>query len=287
MNAAFLLIAALGLSPRACEREATPPSFATFNIENFPKNQRQIEGAFALIEQLQVHFIGVQEIGDPAVFQAEAHRRLGRHWRFVSTNLRPGEVAPEEGEGEIAWKPNHNLGVLYDDHAYRWLSTRIHDETRLGTERHRPTLEVRLQPRAGGSVLRVFVLHLKSGTAGRPVRQAQLQALQGILQKARASGERIVVMGDFNATEQADRTDLAQLARQAGLVWASEGLSCSAFWQRREECPTSSLDHVLSFAKPEAVSVAGACADGCDRQDRCPLYRDEISDHCPVVVRFD
>jgi endonuclease/exonuclease/phosphatase family metal-dependent hydrolase len=92
-------------------------------------------------------------------------------------------------------------------------------------------------------------------------------------------------MGDFNATEPADREDLARLARATGLVWATEGLACSAFWSRDDGCPRSRLDHVLTSTAPRSVTAAGACAtEGCDRQDRCPRYVHDVSDHCPVVV---
>jgi endonuclease/exonuclease/phosphatase family metal-dependent hydrolase len=95
----------------------------------------------------------------------------------------------------------------------------------------------------------------------------------------------VVVLGDFNATTGGDRADLAALARAAGLVWATEPLACSAFWDRDDGCPSSRLDHVLTWAAPASVAAAGACAtDGCAWHDRCPLYADEVSDHCPVVV---
>lgn len=93
-------------------------------------------------------------------------------------------------------------------------------------------------------------------------------------------------MGDFNATEASDRDDLAALARGTGLTWASEPLACSAFWERLDDCPTSRLDHVLTWRDPASVVARGACEEGCDRRDSCPLYRREISDHCPVTVGF-
>ncbi len=268
-----------------CRREdhgPRPARFATFNIEDFPKDRRQVDGAFTLIGELGVDFVAVQEIGDPGLFQRAAQRHLGGSWGFVHADTAPLGAAPHA---------SHHIGVLYDRRVHSVRSTTVHDGTRLGAGRHKPTLEVRLAPRDGGPILRVFVLHLKAGSEGRDVRRQQYAALARILRASRASGsasgERIVVLGDFNATEPSDRDDLAALARGSGLVWATEPLACSAFWERVDDCPTSRLDHVLTWSRPAQVVARGACAEGCALRDRCPVYRHEISDHCPVTVAID
>jgi endonuclease/exonuclease/phosphatase family metal-dependent hydrolase len=271
------ILLAVALLARPCA-QAPQPMLATFNIENFPKDSRQVKGAFEVIAGLGVQMVGVQEIGDVPLFRQQARARLGLDWRFVAIDTSP--------KSDPLWT-GHSLGLLFDGRLYQQLSVRAHDGTRLETRRHKPVLEVRLEPLQGGTVLRVFVLHLKSGSAGREIRRAQLVALEKILQEARGSGERIVVMGDFNATEGADRQDIARLAQTTGLHWATEPLRCTAFWQREQDCPTSSLDHVLTFEEPTRVEALGACSLGCDQRDRCPLYHQEISDHCPVVISFD
>jgi len=94
-----------------------------------------------------------------------------------------------------------------------------------------------------------------------------------------------VLLGDFNATGDEDRADLASLASASGLTWATERLACTSLWERDDGCFRARLDHILTTGAPAFVDVAGACAtDGCDTQDRCPLYRDVVSDHCPVAV---
>jgi endonuclease/exonuclease/phosphatase family metal-dependent hydrolase len=259
-------------------REAHPPvRFATFNIEDFPKDARQIEGAFREIGALDAGFVAVQEIGEPEVFVREARRRLGGRWSLVSADTRPlGETQPR----------GHHIGVLFDTARWQLLGSRVHDETRLEGGRHKPVLEVRL--RGGDEIVRVLVVHLKFGSEGREIRARQLAALAGIVREVERCGERIVVLGDFNATELADRDDLAQLALSTHLVWATESLACSAFWARDDGCPRSRLDHVLMSVKPASVHAAGACAtEGCDWQASCPTYAHEISDHCPVVVNLD
>jgi len=260
--AAIVIVA--WLWPRA-RVDHEPLRFATFNIELFPQSELQIVGAFEEIAKLDVGFVAVQEIGDAERFAREAKRRLGSRWELVLRGEPHG----------------YYPGVLFDSSRWRLLSARLHDETRLGAQ-YLPTLEVRM--RRGDSNLRVLVVHLKSGTPGRDVRKRQLRALAEIIRDVARANEPIVVLGDFNATEDGDRTDIAALARDNHLVWATEPLACTAFWRRSDGCPRSRLDHVLTWAPPKTVAAAGACAShGCGWEESCPLY---VSDHCPVVVTF-
>ncbi len=252
---------------------ARPLRIATFNIEDFPKDERQIAGAFGEIVQLDASIVGLQEIMDPARFASAARAGLGEHVAVVF-----------EPFVEVGYRHN---GLLFDTRAFELVSTRMHDETRIGG-RHKGVLEVRLRPRGGGTVVRVFVVHFRSGTEGRATRAAQHAALAPIVRRAASSGERVVVLGDFNATDdRGDRADLASLARGAGLQWSTESLACTAFWRRQDGCPRSRLDHVITW-RAGRPSVAGACAsEGCDWQSSCPIYREHVSDHCPVIVELD
>lgn len=266
-----LLTIALVLAVRAVAcRDAEPPlRFATFNIEDFPKDQRQVDGAFDEIARLGVDFVAVQEITDPALFSAEAVNRLGGAWQLAAIDTAPRV------------HPTHHIGVLYDRRKWTVVDLTMHDETRLGAT-HKPTLEVRLRPSGGGEVLRVLVVHLKAGGENADIRAKQHLALARIIAYRR---ERTIVLGDFNATSESDRSNLAALAQRTGLVWATEQLGCSAFWSRDDGCYRSRLDHVLMWQAPERTEAAGACAThGCGWEASCPTYVEHVSDHCPVVV---
>ena len=258
------------LAVRACvcrTNEAPGIRIATFNIENFPKHARQIEGAFAEIAKLDAPIVGVQEIKDLAVFRGAARAKLGHAWdiEFLET----GSVL------------GHHLAVLYDTKRYQWVATRVHNDTRLGST-FKPVLDVELKD-VRGQRLRVLVLHFKAGFENRPVRQRQHEALRRIIAEVKASGLPVVVLGDFNATSEADREDL----RRAGLNWLTEPLACTAFLLRSDRCPRGRLDHVLSTQTAREVRAAGGCeTDGCEARGACPLYATEVSDHCPVVVEL-
>ncbi len=270
----LVAIAVGALAARASCRHANLDRvrIATFNIEHFPKHARQVEGAFDEIAGSGASIVAAQEITDPAVFLAAARRRLAPSWEFVHDHRRI--------------ENHHHIGALFDRQAWRFVSSEVHDDTRLG-QQDLPVFEVRLAPVEGGDVVRILVVHLRSTTAGRPVRERQHEVIVKLARAARDSGERVVVLGDFNATEDGDRDDLADLARSAGLVWATQSMPCTAFWRRDDGCPRSRLDHVLTSEPPMRATAAGGCAtDGCDRQDRCPRFAEQVSDHCPVIVDF-
>jgi endonuclease/exonuclease/phosphatase family metal-dependent hydrolase len=254
----------------ACRREPPALRLATFNIEDFPKNPAQVRGAFDELLATHAEIIAVQEIDDPALFARAAHERFGRQWQFVPSAW----TQPEEH--------SRHLGVLFDTTRWQLAGTTLHTDTTLGVQ-HKPTLEVDLLPVGGGDVIRVLVVHLKAGSDGHDIRMLQLAALGRILDRLPA-GSHTVVMGDFNATEDGDRTAIARIAGRR-LTWATQSLACSAFWRREDSCPRSRLDHVLTWRAPHEVEALGACKrDGCATQNSCPLYATQISDHCPVAI---
>lgn len=255
-----------------CREEPAPVRIATFNIEDFPRDSRQIDGAFEELANLGAEIVALQEIVDPGLVQAEAANRLGGAWQFVAISTAPAGM-----------HPTHHLGVLFDRRRWSLVEAMAHDETRLGAT-HKPTLEVRLRPAGGGDVLRLLVVHLKAGGENADIRARQHAALATIIGARR---ERTIVLGDFNATGDPDRASIAALARRTSLVWASEPLACSAFWSRDDGCFRSRLDHVLAWQAPASVAAAGGCAThGCEWEASCPIYAHEVSDHCPVVIEI-
>ncbi|MEZ4240418.1 MAG: endonuclease/exonuclease/phosphatase family protein [Myxococcota bacterium] len=245
-----------------------PVPVATFNIENFPRHERQITGAFAALRALDAPVIALQEVTSASRLQDAVRRELGPQWG----------VAVSTGDDA------HRLAVLWDTGALDLVSVRSRDETRV-RDGLKPTLEVRLRD-GWGRITRVLAVHLKAGGAPlQPVRAAQLAALDGIVAEGRAAGDRVVLLGDFNSSTDADRSAIAALAERTGLSWASEPLACTSYWDRDQACLGVALDHVL-VSGPGAVSLGGACAsEGCAPAGRCPSWRWEVSDHCPLVVR--
>lgn len=241
-------------------------ALATFNIENYPRSDHQADRAFELVGDLDIDALAVQEIREPAHFEARARARLGPSWRFV------------HALGEHPQK----VGVLFDRDELELLATETHRETMVGG-RAKPAFEARFMRASDGSLLRFFVLHLASGSENVERRRQQLLAIEPVLRRAADSGERIAVAGDFNATSEEDRLVIEALSRRLGLAWASRALPCTSYWRRRDGCVGSALDHVMVSGEVERIEALGGCLTyGCDRRAECPPYRDAVSDHCPV-----
>jgi endonuclease/exonuclease/phosphatase family metal-dependent hydrolase len=274
-------IVALTMIGGPCRKRAAPDQrassavrFASFNIEFFPKDQRQVQESFVLIEELGASAIGLQEITDTDRFTTEAKRRLGDAWDFVFQDV----VA-------IHAKPKLHIGVLYNTDVFQLERVGSRNETRID-DRTQATLQVRLRHRASGERITMLVVHFKALPAGRERRIKQFAGLQRIVADLQAQGRNLVIMGDFNATDNADRDSLEALS-SANLVWATEELPCSAFWERADDCPTSRLDHIFSWKAPAGVAAKGGCELGCESRNSCPLYRREVSDHCPVLLEMN
>ena len=60
----------------SCREDLDRVRIATFNIEHFPKNARQVERAFDEIAGTGATIIAAQEITAPAVFLEAAPKRL-------------------------------------------------------------------------------------------------------------------------------------------------------------------------------------------------------------------
>lgn len=141
----------------------------------------------------------------------------------------------------------------------------------------------------GGS-LRILAVHLKKGCRNVPLSRATSIACRDLREQAgpltewiaarKAEGVAFVVLGDFNRWMDGSDDFLADLRHAAPLVRATEGLS-SPCWGRE-----SFIDHIL----------AGNAAAGWMRSDTLrvltydetdPAWKDRLSDHCPVSVRFN
>lgn len=258
-----VVLALFALVARACTADVR---VATFNIENFPRDEHQVRGAFAAIRELDAPVVAVQEITDPALFERAAREELGDAWRFV-----------HDGSDHV-----QHVGVLYDSARFELAYARTHDEIRLGA-RGKPALEVRL--RGGARALRLFVVHLKAGGGFAHVRREQLRQLAAIVEDAVESWDEVVVLGDFNATGDEDRRNLARFADVTGLTWSSEPLACTSYWNRTDGCRGVALDHLFTREAPDDVRARGPCEEiGCAPSDRCPTFHREVSDHCPVTA---
>ena len=245
----------------------------TFNIENYPRSEVQMVEAVEYLGALGVDIVGVQEITNPGVFREATAAILGERW-----------------DVEFADQCNarQKVGVVYDWTAVTLLEVQTHCDTAIHRGA-RATLEARFQtnhlfwPRT----VRVFVVHLKAGGGNEYTRRRQLDALWPLVQKARLSGDEVILLGDFNSTGLVDRVNLEAFSESLGLEWSSQGLGCTSYWDRYDRCQASALDHIFSSRRARSIEARGPCKTlGCETRSSCPVYVDRISDHCPVTAVY-
>ena len=85
--------------------------------------------------------------------------------------------------------------------------------------------------------------------------------------------------------------DRAAFAARTGLDWSSRELACTAYWRPERDgkrrCEGSALDHLFASRPPKTMEAKGPCESvGCEPGDRCPLFYDEVSDHCPILGQW-
>lgn len=277
---ALLVLLVLALLSR-CDRQSL--RVASFNIETYPqKGAEQERWAFATLESLDASIVALQEITDPQGFAAQARRQLGPRWEVVFDRVPRAELDPTA--------PTLHLGLLFDGRRWTRIADWTHAATQLGNPRLRPTVEVQLRG-DDDRELRVFVVHFKSGGDHAPTRARQLEALAPLVERARSEGGEVLVLGDFNSTGEPDREALAAFAARTGLDWSSRALACTAYWRPERDgkrrCEGSALDHLFASRPPRTMEAKGPCESvGCEPGDRCPLFYDEVSDHCPILGQW-
>jgi endonuclease/exonuclease/phosphatase family metal-dependent hydrolase len=136
--------------------------------------------------------------------------------------------------------------------------------------------------------LRILAVHLKKGCRDQPVSGANgaCEALRGqfpLLAEWIADRQRegmpFVVLGDFNRSMDRKDALLDSLREAAPLVRATEAHS-SPCWGNE-----SFIDHILAggaaaaWIRPDTLRVLTF-------RETDPVWKDRLSDHCPVSVRF-
>jgi endonuclease/exonuclease/phosphatase family metal-dependent hydrolase len=141
----------------------------------------------------------------------------------------------------------------------------------------------------GSADVRVLAVHLKKGCRDQALAKAktpscqelrdQLGPLSEWVSARRQEGSAFIVLGDFNRWMDGKDPFLAALRQAAPLVRATEGHS-SPCWGAE-----NFIDHILAggaaaeWMLPDTLRVM-------TYRETDPAFKDRLSDHCPVSVRF-
>lgn len=144
-----------------------------------------------------------------------------------------------------------------------------------------------------GARLRLLSVHLKSGCQRLPVHPNALQLgnrpcealarqvapLQGWIAQRRAEGVPFAILGDFNRVMDGPDPLLRALQRTGPLVRATEGRA-SPCWGGG-----SFIDHIVAGGAATAWMQPATLRVLVYREQE-PEWKERLSDHCPVSVRF-
>ncbi|MCH9688300.1 MAG: endonuclease/exonuclease/phosphatase family protein [Deltaproteobacteria bacterium] len=270
------------------------PSLGTFNIRLFPDRDTDPGAVAERVAELDADLFMVQEIRDPEVFDtvlAEASRRLDRDYAV--------SLGPMCRTSELS------LGVVFDRDRYREIEHRVQaqldPEARCSCRDGHPPALLSVLESTQGQRLAAMSVHLQYG--GRRwmhrARRDQWDHLVSSIGRIRAElGVPLAVAGDFNSTgyvddDRGERRLIEQMVDAAGMVLATAGLECTAYWRpnrRTRDYVPSMLDHILLSDPPSgAVEVLGMCATlagaKCPGEHANPDFH-RVSDHCPIRVQW-
>ena len=171
-------------------------------------------------------------------------------------------------------------GIRYDPHPDVPLTSDPNARLRSGVD---VTLNL------GAQRLRLLAVHLKQGCQNPRLDRAQGRDCQTLFGQATplrawiadraATGEAFVVLGDFNRWMDKRDPFIAQLRQSAPLARATEGFA-SPCWGAE-----TFIDHILAggpardWMRPDTMLVLKYRETG-------PEWKNRLSDHCPVSVRF-
>jgi endonuclease/exonuclease/phosphatase family metal-dependent hydrolase len=256
---------------------------STWNLRNFPEPGQDTARIADRVEAMAPHVLAVQEIRD-----GDALAEL-----LPARAIRLSEHGGARGQ---------RLGLVLD--ARSSLDDPLeHRALELGG-RLRPAFSAHVQLDSGLD-FHVVVVHLKATPEGAATRRVQWALLADAIARVLASSDDrdIVVLGDFNATGDAqttpadERRALADVLAKLGLRSLPIAGGCSAYWDGARhdgwhEPALLDLVFVAGFADASwsAVPLGPCAAHGCSALRSTAAHPDldlgATSDHCGVLVQL-
>jgi endonuclease/exonuclease/phosphatase family metal-dependent hydrolase len=278
---------------RSCEGSPLP-SLGTFNIRLFPDRGTAPAVVADRIAELDVDLFMVQEIREPAAFDAVLAQASARTGRDYAASL-----------GPMCRTSVLQVGVVLDRRRFREVEHRtqamLDPGGRCSCRDGHPPAFLSVLEGHDGARLAAMSVHLQYG--GRRwmhrARRDQWDHLVATILRLRAElGVPLAVAGDFNSTGWLDddcgeRSLIREMTERAGMILTTAELRCTAYWRpnrRTRDYVPSMLDHILLSHPPAGpTEVLGMCAAlggrGCPGDQQVPDFH-VVSDHCPLRVQW-
>jgi endonuclease/exonuclease/phosphatase family metal-dependent hydrolase len=230
-----------------------------------PRSDEDFARLAAYAQQLNADVVAIEEVdGTGAAAKVFPHDRYSVHMTRDHVVQRVGIAV--------------RRGLHYDINP---------DVTELAENHLRSAADITLH--LGSVSLRILAVHLKKGCRDQPLPRAkspacveledQIAPLVNWITERKNESVPFIILGDFNRWMDGPDAFLANLRKAAPLVRATEGRS-SPCWGSE-----NFIDHILAggdaanWMQPSTLRVL-------IYREAEPAWRDRLSDHCPVSVRF-
>jgi hypothetical protein len=250
---------------------ATTLDIGCWNVENFPKAAGSVQALADLIAALDLDLVAVEEINDPAAFQAVIARLPG--WKGVLGSGNAGGDLPQR----IGYFWKESVVTLTESKALFTASS---------YEFPRPPFQATVT--ANGKSFTIIAVHLKAGVAAADQERRRLAhiALEGHLRNLSGG---TLLCGDFNQ-EVYEETDagtgtiyapyLDDSARYRILTAPLDRAGAVTFLDYE-----NMLDQMVSTSGLDPL-VAGEAPLIPPLHDEYAPYENVLSDHLPIVIRL-
>jgi endonuclease/exonuclease/phosphatase family metal-dependent hydrolase len=245
---------------------------ATWNLHNFPATGMTVSRLASLITEMDVDFVAFQEVADVAGFASLL------------------AVLPAY---DGVTSPDHYSDGTYQKTGYLWRKgtfALVDSISLFGNDSYtfpRPPFQARFDARmCDGSTRRIVAidLHLKAGitTEDETRRRQAVDLLKSYIDGLVAQGNADVVsLGDYNDSVVA-ASDIFDAFLNDAADYTVETQSLDDGAEYTYITYTAFLDHLI-MTSPLAAAVASTTVVHLDELVTSYSYRDEISDHRPVV----
>ncbi len=259
------------------------------NLRYPPKgNKTDVRAMFSMLKDLNLQLLATEEVVDTRMVADSAKKYLGENYKYI--------YSPDGGSQKV--------GFLYDSSVLKLIGNpQSYSSVMLDpNSRLRPAFRAYFKTLPDGFDFHAIVVHLKASPRGWNKREKQWKVIARILETLpeESKDADIVLMGDMNDVTKQGPGEFLPVLKKTNFYWATGEIpnTPTNYWTpnwREERVQASEIDHIFisSGARDEYImnsaQVGGVCSKKADEYtgDNIPDYLKYISDHCPVMVRFN
>jgi len=288
-NQQVIKIGAFNMEWFPCKDDGNLMKKYGINLRYPPKGYKtDVRAMFTMLKGLNLQLLATEEVVDTRMVADSAKKYLGENYKYI--------YSPDGGSQKV--------GFLYDSSVLKLIGNpQSYSSVMLDpNSRLRPAFRAYFKTLPDGFDFHAIVLHLKASPRGWDKREKQWQVIENILTSLpeETKDADIVVMGDMNDVTKKGPEEFLPILKKTNFYWATGEIQDSPtnYWTpnwREERVEASEIDHIFISSDAEeeyiinSAAVGGVCSKKTPeyKEGEIPFYIQHISDHCPVMVKFN